>query len=69
MMIAIKKRKVRKNSSRSVRSSLKSAPVFSFYPEIENRTAAEWDRWTIRTGMAAEANLPVSRIGIYTDFT
>ena len=68
MMIAIKKRKAKK-SSRSNRSSLKSVPTFSFYPEIESRTAAEWDRWTIRTGMAAEANLPVSRIGIYTDFT
>jgi len=28
-----------------------------------------WERWQVRSGMLPQSNMPVSRSGLYTDFT
>ena len=34
--------------------------------EFSQRT---WEMWLVHSGLSPQANLPASRIGLYTDFT
>ena len=37
-------------------------------PALTLSAAQEMESWLIRSGLSPHANLPVSRIGLYTDF-
>ena len=47
----------------------KISPLSMIRPVMALSPAKEMETWLIRSGLSPQANLPASRIGIYTDFS